>query len=139
MSESLTSIVDELNNLDHGAMSPVEYSRRRENCLVRGLNALAAEYGKEIETTRIEANGDMCFNIKGADRHQQVEYGEELAEVLSLVPRRTGATYVDSPVLPQNNWMWIDHFRVAQLLKLAAEHTPSAAASPDDAGAIPRL
>ncbi len=79
MSESLTSIVDELNNLDHGAMSPVEYARRREDCLVRGLNALAAEYGKEIETTRIEANGDMRFNIKGADRHRPVEYGRAVS------------------------------------------------------------
>lgn len=126
--ESLREIVEQLANIDP-ALSPVAKGNLREDLLVKGLHALAAEYGKEIEFTRIEGNGDMRFNIKGERQYDKVEYGEELAAVLSRVPHRTGVQPTDAALLPENNWCWLNHFAVERLLVEAVDLVPSAIAS----------
>lgn len=120
MSQSLEETIHRLWNLDT-SLKPVPFADKREAAIVDGLNALAGNFGKEIDFTYIDANGELTFNIKGASRGLGGEYGEELAALLSQVPRRTGISPTSSPVLPENNWCRINHFDAERLLKIAGE------------------
>lgn len=120
MQHDLETSIRNLYALD-GNQSPVELARQRENTLVAGLHALAAHFGKEIEHTMIDARGDMAFVIKGAREGLGGEYGPELAEILSKVPHRTGVQFTDAALLPENNWCWINHFKVDRLLRQVGE------------------
>jgi len=127
MNERLRNAIEALRNLDR-SLKPVQLGDAREKALVEGLHGLAAEYGREIEFTMINGanNGDMKFVIKPSRPGQyDGTYGEELAAWLSMVPRRTGITYTDAPVLPQNNWCYINHFAVEHLLtEIVAKQMP---------------
>lgn len=117
MSNDLEDAINTLWNIDPD-LKPVPFGNQREAAIVAGLHALAAHYGKEIDFTRIDGNGELDFNIKGASRGLKVEYGEELAAVISQVPRRTGISPTVSAVLPENNWCRINHFHAERLLKI---------------------
>jgi hypothetical protein len=117
MTDNLETAILDLWNIDP-ALTPVPYAYAREKAIVAGLQALAATYGKEIEFTHIDARGELAFNLKGSAQGRGGEYGEELAAVLSLVPRRTGVSPTSSPVLAQNNWCSIGHFDAEKMLKL---------------------
>jgi hypothetical protein len=119
MSHHLEEKILNLWNVDQPDLTPVEFANRRETAIVEGLHALAAHFGKEIDFTRIDANGELDFNIKGAARGMGGAYGEDLAEILSRVPRRTGVISTDAAVLPENNWCRINHFDAETLLKIA--------------------
>lgn len=117
MSAAFESAVHRLWNIDR-TMSPVEVGREREAALVEGLVELARMHGREISLTYIDSNGEMAFNIAGTEHGRGDAYGEELAEVLSLVRRRTGIATTDAPVLPENSWCRINHFEVERMLKI---------------------
>lgn len=121
MTDQLETAIRSLWNIDP-ELRPVPYGDAREKAIVAGLHALAANYGKEIEFTCIDSRGELAFNIKGAREGRGGEYGEDLAAVLSLVPRRTGTVWTTSPVLAQNNWCWINHFEAEALLKIVGEN-----------------
>jgi hypothetical protein len=112
--------INNLWNLDH-SLKPVQLGDAREKAIVNGLHALAAVFGKEIDYTFIDANGELNFNILGAAQGRGGEYGEDLAALLSQVPRRMGISPTTSPMLPQNNWCRINHFDAERLLNIAAE------------------
>jgi len=117
MSNDLEEAINTLWNVDPD-LKPVQFADRREDAIVAGLHGLAAHFGKEIEFTRIDANGELNFNLKGASRGLGGEYGEELAAVISQVPRRMGIYPTERPMLPQNNWCRINHFDAERLLKI---------------------
>ncbi len=120
MSHDLEETIIRLWNLDT-SLKPVPFGDAREKAIVDGLHALAGHFGKEIDYTYIDANGELNFFIKGASQGLGGEYGEELAALLSQVPRRTGISATDAPVLPENNWCRINHFAAEKLLMLAGE------------------
>lgn len=115
MNDRLRNALHALLTLDT-TLKPVPFADAREKSLVEGLHGLAAEYGTSIAHTCINALGEMAFNVQG-------QYGEDLAAWLSRVPRRCGTSPTRSPVLPENNWCWLNHFDAERLLRLyAAEH-----------------
>jgi hypothetical protein len=120
MSHDLEETINRLWNLDT-SLKPVPFGDARENAIVDGLHALAGHFGKEIDFTCIDANGELNFFIKGASQGLGGEYGEELAALLSNVPRRTGVSSTTAAVLPENNWCRINHFAAEKLLKIAGE------------------
>lgn len=99
-----------LANLDT-TLKPLPLANARESALIMGLNGLAAEYGREIQYTRIDARGEMDFFIKGG------AFGPELAAWLSTIPVRTGELAILGPRLPENSWCRIHHFEVERLLQ----------------------
>jgi len=117
MTDSLKDSIQRLWDIDEN-LTPFQKGNQREDAIVAGLHGLAAHFGKEIDFTRIDANGELNFNIKGAAQGLGGEYGEGLAAYLSEVPRRTGISATSSPVLPQNNWCRINHFDAERLLKI---------------------
>lgn len=119
----LNQAIIELKNLDKN-LSPVEMGRQREDALVKGLHGLAERFGKKIDFTHIDANGEMNFNLSNPRMEAGVEYGQELAAIISRVPRRTGHRPTDFPMLPENNWCRINHFDVERLL-LSLDLEPS--------------
>jgi hypothetical protein len=123
MNDRLKNALLALRNLDT-SLKPVQLADQRETALVEGLHGLAEEYGRKLCYTRIDAHGEMNFNIVGADgegaNRANGRYGEELAEWLSQVPRRTGVNSTNAPVLPENGWCRINHFDVERLLNLVA-------------------
>lgn len=119
MSARLETAITKLHNLD-ASLTPVALGNAREVAIVEGLIALAENFGKEIEHTYIHSNGDIKFNIKGADQGNG-EYGAGLAALLSKVPTRCGIHAIQADVLPQANWTWINHFDAEKLLKIVGE------------------
>ncbi|NTF18072.1 hypothetical protein G6L37_06615 [Agrobacterium rubi] len=119
MPNNLEEAVVELWNVEQPDQTPLEFANLREKAIVEGLHALAGYYDKEIDYTYIDANGELNFFIKGASQGRGGEYGEDLAEMLSRVSRRTGISSTKSPVLPENNWCRINHFEAERLLKIA--------------------
>jgi hypothetical protein len=120
MSHDLEETINRLWNLDT-SLKPVPFGDAREQAIIDGLHALAGHFGKEIDYTHIDANGELNFFIKGASQGLGGEYGEDLAALLSQVPRRTGVSATTSAVLPENNWCRINHFEAEKLLKIAGE------------------
>ncbi len=120
MSHDLEETINRLWNLDT-TLKPAPYGNARETAIVEGLHALAAHFGKEIDFTRIDANGELNFNLKGSAQGLGGEYGEELAAIISQVPRRMGVSPTDAAMLPQNNWCRINHFDAERLLKIVGE------------------
>lgn len=117
MTDKLETAIRDLWNIDPDLL-PFPYANAREKALAAGLHALAAMHDKEIEYTYIDSRGEFQFNILGSREGRGGRYGEGLAEILSLVPRRTGISPTSSPVLPENNWCWINHFEAERLLKI---------------------
>lgn len=107
------------------SLKPVQLARAREDALVEALHGLAAEFGREIAFTRIDANGEMDFNLVDVGQG----YGPELAALLSKVPRRYGVAPTDAAVLPENGWCRIHHFDVERLLSMLDDCLPAADAS----------
>lgn len=135
MSHDLEEAINALWNLDQD-LKPVQLGNQREAAIVAGLHGLAAHFGKDIDFTRIDANGELDFNIKGEFRGFCGEYGEELAAVISQVPRRTGIYPTDGSVLPENGWCRINHFDAERLLKIVGHDLfgidgPSTAPTPN--------
>lgn len=120
MSHDLEEAIVKLWNIDPD-LKPVQFGDHREDAIVAGLHGLAAHFGKEIDFTHIDSRGELNFFIKGASRGLGGEYGEELAAVISKVPRRTGDQSTNRPVLAQNNWCRINHFDAERLLKIVGE------------------
>lgn len=119
MPQHLEEKILNLWNVEQTDQTPVEFANLREKAIVEGLHALAAHFGKDIDYTYIDANGELNFFIKGASQGLGGEYGEDLAELLSVIPRRTGVAPTDARVLPENNWCRINHFDAEYLLKYA--------------------
>lgn len=137
MTDRLRDALMALRNLDT-SLKPVQFADARETALIEGLRALAAESGRELGFTRIDARGEIAVNVVGPEGdgpgRPSGQYGEELAAWLSTVPRRTGTAPYDGPVLPENGWCRINHFDVERLLKLVAERTLDAEASAGPSG-----
>jgi len=110
MNSLLKNAWEILSTPDH-SLSPVAQSDRRQKALVDGLTGLAQTFNREIEFTYINSNGELAFEIKNG------RYGEELAALLSTIPRRTGVQPTTSPVLPENSWCWINHFDAEKLIR----------------------
>jgi hypothetical protein len=119
MTNRLEAAVNALYALDT-SQTPVALGRAREAAIVEGLNALAENFGKKIDFTYIHSNGDLKFNIEGADRGIG-EFGANLAAYLSKIPTRTGLQPSEGTVLPENNWLWINHFAAEKLLKIVGK------------------
>jgi hypothetical protein len=116
MTNRLETAINNLYDLD-SSLSPMALGNAREAAIVEGLKALAEHFGKEIQFTYIDSNGDFKFNIEGADRgHGQ--FGEGLAAMLSKVATRTGSVATEGCVLAQNNWTFINHFQAEKLIKI---------------------
>lgn len=115
MAIPLENAIQALYELDT-TLKPVQFADSRERALQNGLHSLANHFGKKIQYTRIDGNGEMNFIIEGGEG-----YGDELAEILSNVPRRTGIASYDGPVLGCNSWCRINHFDVERLLKVAGD------------------
>ena len=115
MTQALREAIDRLNNLDT-SLKPLQLGAQREAALVDGLHALALSYGLEIEFTCIDANGEMKFTTKGG-----APYGEELAGLLSTIPRRYGVQPTTAPCSPTATWGRLNHFDVERLLKAVGE------------------
>ena len=124
MNERLSKAIQALRGLDR-TLKPVPFARAREDALVEGLHALAEAYGRKIAFTRIDANGEMDFNIEGEGEIGR--YGEELAAVLSRVPWRTGIQSSNTPMLGVNSWCHINHIDVERLLLALADAAPQMA------------
>lgn len=110
MNSLLREALVALANLDT-TLKPVPLANARESALIMGLNGLAAEYGREIQYTRIDTRGEMDFVIKGGS------WGPELAAWLGTIPVRTGLAAYQGPQLPENGWCHIHHFDVERLLQ----------------------
>jgi len=143
MNDRLRDAIDAYRNLDR-SLKPYPLGQAREAVLIDFLHGLAAEYGREIDATRINGNGEMAFNVIG--RHGPGPgrpcgpYGEELAAWLSTVPRRTGVSPTTAPVLPENGWCWINHFHVERLLvDVAAKLAPEAGEGEEPEASGPRM
>jgi len=108
----------ELHALEHSTLMPVQFANAREHALVEGLHGLAAQYGKQLRHTSIDANGELAFIIEGpvSGRGACGQYGEELSALLTTVPTRTGVVAFARKVLPENGWCYINHFVVEKLL-----------------------
>jgi len=125
MNDRLRNALEAYRNLDR-TLKPVPFADAREKALIEFLHGLAEEYGKKIAFTVIDANGEMNFNIEPSrPGAYDAKYGEELAEWISMVPRRCGIYPTDSKVLPENNWCRINHFDVERLLNIVAERMPA--------------
>lgn len=120
MSDKLEQAIRDLWNIDP-SLKPVLYGDAREKAIVAGLHALAGHFGKEIAFTHINARGELAFNLKGAEIGRGGEYGEELATVLSHVPRRTGMSPFSYPASPISNWCWLNHFDAERMLKIVGQ------------------
>jgi hypothetical protein len=137
MVDVLRELVGELDSLDGAGLTPRQRGDRRETAIIRGLHALAASFGIGIEPTRINALGEFQFftaSPTGA-KLDRPDFGAGLAEMLSLVPRRTGAGAYAGPAASFNNWCWLNHFDAEKLVRLAAarlspEPDAGSAASP---------
>lgn len=119
MTDRLESAINDLYSIDR-SLNPLEFSRAREAVLIEGLHALAEHFGKEIEHTYIDSNGDLKFHIEGA-RKGEGEFGDELAATLSKVATRSGAQASKTVILGQNNWTWLNHFEAEKLLKMVGK------------------
>ncbi len=119
MTNRLEAAINSLYSLDP-SMTPVALGNAREAAIVEGLNALAETFGKKIAFTYIHSDGDLKFNIEGADRGNG-EFGPDLAAYLSKVPTRSGIEASERTVLPENNWLWINHFAAEKLLKIVGK------------------
>lgn len=104
-------------------LTPVQRGNIREKALIRGLNKLVEKHGKEIDPVYgINASGEVLIAMKhpkrkiteGCDR-----FGEELAGLLSQVDTRTGIQPRKGTVLPENGWLYINHFDLEKLLAIA--------------------
>jgi len=98
------------------SLKPVQYSQKREMILKDFLSGLAEEFGRVIKPAWIDANGEMNFNVdpqKGPN-----DYGDELATIISQVPRRMGEEATHYPSRGESNWCRINHFAVESLLNL---------------------
>lgn len=106
-------------------MTPLEYSRKREKDLIKGLYDLAEKFGKRLEPIyHIDANGEVMFVIQAEDQERRNrgvcgEFGEEIASLLNQINVRCGTITTKGHVLPENGWVRINHFEVEKLLKLA--------------------
>ena len=133
VNERLQTAASTLGHPDR-TLSPLDAGRARETALVDGLVGLAEEFGKEIGFTRIDADGEMAFHI--AARHgltpdgERAEYGPGLAEMLSMVPRRTGIHPTETQACPENAWCRINHFDAERLILMAAAKLADAPSSP---------
>lgn len=110
MHPRLAAALYALTHLDY-TLKPVQLGDQRKQALIEGLHGLAAQYGREIEHTDIDARGELRFVIKNNQG-----FGEDLAKVLSLVPRRYGVAPCASPAIAENGWCWINHFDAEKLL-----------------------
>lgn len=127
MNERLLDALSAIRELNaETALSPVAFADKREAALIEGLHGLAQEYGRAINPTRIDRNGEMSFNIIGdhgpGNGRPSGLFGEDLARWLSMVPRRFGDRPTTAPVLPENGWCRINHFDVERLLRAVGEH-----------------
>lgn len=105
------------------AGKPLQVAAARERALVDGLHALANVTGFNMQPIRgINANGEL--NIYGAQKPMSdagsQPFGESFAALISMIPRRTGATPTKVPALPENAWCTINHFDAERLIKLVA-------------------
>lgn len=112
MSSRLRKAIHDLKSIDPD-LPPYPHSQAREAALVEGLHGLAAHFNRTIMRTYIDSRGELGFVIANKET-----YGSGLAEVLSLVPRRTGVSTTSVTPLPQNSWCYINHFHVERLLML---------------------
>lgn len=115
MHPRLAAAVYALTHLDR-TLKPVQLGDQRRQALIEGLHGLAAQYGREIEHTDIDARGEMRFVVANGKG-----FGDELAKILSLVPRRYGISPCASPAIAENSWCWINHFDVERLIQLIAQ------------------
>lgn len=105
------------------SMSPIEFGNFREANLKLGLQALAQELDCQLKPIGImTARGE--FLIAAADPKNPSaswcgQFGESFAALLSLVPWRTGQIAIESEVLPENGWLYINHFDCEKLLRMA--------------------
>lgn len=97
------------------SLKPVQYAQKRELVLKDFLGALAEQYGRVVKPSWIDTNGEMNFNVDTAKGPE--DYGPELAELISRVPRRTGVSPTDFPSQPTANWCRINHFDVEKLVE----------------------
>ncbi len=120
MSHDLEETINRLWNLDT-SLKPVPFGDAREKAIIEGLHALAGHFGKEIDFTCIDANGELNFFIKGASQGLGggVRRGSGRALVPGAAPHGVSAT--TASVLPENNWCRINHFAAEKLLKIAGE------------------
>jgi len=111
MNNDFISNTNRMINVSALRLSPVETGNLREKIIVEQLNTVASMYDKELSEpiTRIDARGEIMFAVKG-------RYGDELAKLLSAVPRRTGIQPYDGPVIPKNNWGRLFHFDAERLI-----------------------
>jgi len=96
-------------------------SQIREQALIDGLHAIAADCKIKLKPTHIDSNGEFAVNAeseKGPFSDVCGPYGEAFASWLSRVPRRTGISASTSPVLPENGWCRINHFDAERLVRL---------------------
>jgi hypothetical protein len=130
MNARLKAAIEAYNSLDR-SLPPVPFAQERENALVEFLHGIAAEFGREIDVTRIDSRGDMAFNVvepgHSGPHRRTGRYGDDLAALISLVPRRTGIHYIESPTDGMNGWCHINHFAVERLLRIVDEHGIDAA------------
>lgn len=136
MNKTLNDALVALITLDR-TLKPVQLADARESALIQGLNGLAAEYGREIEPTRIDANGEMNFFMKGSAEGRGQPYGPELAAWLSTIATRTGTDPKKGPTEPGSNWCRIHHFEVERLLLAVGRELSPAPIKYDPAAKAP--
>lgn len=124
MTQRFAAAMEALDNPDR-SLKPWPAAQAKEVALFEGLRALAAAFGKEIEPIRVYANGEINFNIVGAEGlgegRPSGQYGEEIAGLLSRFPTRTGDRSYVSEVLPVNGWLYMRYSDIEPMLRLARE------------------
>ena len=129
MNDRLGAAISHLSNLDRSA-SPVAFAHERENALIEGLHGLAAEYGRTLAPMNIDARGEINFHVQPLDGRTGRDaecgcYGEELAEWLTMVPRRTGTFPYAGHASPDNGWCRLNHFDAERLLIAVRDLMPA--------------
>ena len=142
MTERLRDALLVLRALDTSStLSPLAKAAARGGALTEGLQALAAEYGKEADVSGINARGEFSFSVIGPEGRgpgrPSGQYGEELAAWLSTVPRRTGVAMTSAAVMPENGWCWVNHFDAERLLNAVADQVLGQEASAPPPGRQP--
>lgn len=116
---SVSSIVEEIDEIEkkriNRELTPVDAGDKRLTLISQGLVALGYAHGVEIEKSHCDSRGEFSFNIK---QNTGAGYGEKLATLLCRVHTRTGINAKKGFVMPQHNWLRINHFDAEKLLKL---------------------